>query len=297
MIKVSGCENPLSHAQNRPRCVLGVHEKRASHEQRTDHPETFHAFDYDAREPTTLLSWRSSDSPTLYAERVNYLITGASRGLGDALARGLPSAGDSVYLVSRSRPASLELQDGVTRHWLEADLSREDAAEIIASGLTTDVIDVLIHNAGIWERGAFSSQYSFEAVTDTETREVLRVNLESVITITRALMPRLERSANPKLILIGSVNGLENAGMPEVAYNASKWGLRGVAHGLREHLRSQRIGVTIINPGSIASSEDDSRLDLIPPSDLVAVIGCVVKLSRRSNIKAIDLPAMLDEMV
>ena len=228
---------------------------------------------------------------------MNYLITGASRGLGDALARGLPSAGDTVYLVSRSRPASLDLQNGITRHWLEADLSREDAAETIADGLTVDVIDVLIHNAGIWERGSFSSGYDFLAVTNAETREILRVNLESVITLTRALLPRLERSVNPKLILIGSTNGLSNSGTPEVAYNASKWGLRGVAHGLREHLRSKRIGVTIINPGSIAASEDDSRLDLIPPSDLVAVIGCVVKLSNRSNIKEIDLPAMMDEMV
>ncbi len=228
---------------------------------------------------------------------MNYLITGASRGLGDALARGLPSAGDRVYLVSRSEPPSLALQDGVTRHWLEADLNREDAAETIAGDLTADVIDVLIHNAGIWERSAFSSQYDFEHVTDAETRAILRVNLESVITVTRALLPYLERSSNPKLILIGSVNGLSNSRMPEVAYNASKWGLRGVAHGLREHLRSKRIGVTIINPGSIASSEDDSRLDLIPPSDLVAVIACIVKLSKRSNIKEIDLPAMMDEMV
>jgi short-subunit dehydrogenase len=228
---------------------------------------------------------------------MNYLITGASRGLGDALARGLPSAGDSVYLVSRTEPPSLALHDGVGRHWLEADLNNEDTTERIAGDLKADVIDVLIHNAGIWERGAFSSQYSFERVTNAETREILRVNLESVITLTRALLPRLERSSNSKLILIGSVNGLSNSGMPEVAYNASKWGLRGVAHGLREHLRPKRIGVTIINPGSIASSEDDSRPELIPPSDLVAVIGCVVKLSRRSNIKEIDLPAMMDEMV
>ena len=105
---------------------------------------------------------------------MNYLITGASRGLGDALARGLPSAGDTVYLVSRSRPPSLEFQDGVTRQWLEADLSREDAAETIADGLTVDVIDVLIHNAGIWERGSFSSGYDFEAVSARETREILR---------------------------------------------------------------------------------------------------------------------------
>ena len=228
---------------------------------------------------------------------MNLLITGASRGLGDALARGLPNAGDTAYLVSRNAPPSLALQDGIARHWLEADLSREDAAEAIHQGVTVNTIDVLIHNAGIWERGAFSSNYDFESVTDAQTREILRVNLESVIAITRALLPRLERSVNPKLILIGSVNGLSNAGMPEVAYNASKWGLRGVAHALREHLRQKRIGVTIINPGSIAASEDDSRLDLIPPSDLVMLMQCVVKLSNRSNIKEIDLPAMMDEMV
>ena len=60
---------------------------------------------------------------------------------------------------------------------------------------------------------------------------------------------------------------------------------------------SRPLFLPIINPGSIAASDDDSRLDLIPPSDLVAVIGCVVKLSNRSNIKEIDLPAMMDEMV
>ena len=228
---------------------------------------------------------------------MNYLITGGSRGLGDALARGLPSAGDRMYLVSRNAPPSLELQDGVERHWLEADLNHETVAEQILKGVGSVVLDVIIHNAGIWERGAFGGQYNFESVTDAETREILRVNLESVITITRALLPRLQQSVNPKLILIGSTNGLSNAGESAVAYNASKWGLRGVAQGLREYLRQKRIGVTIINPGSIAASEDASRLDLIPPSDLVAVIACVVKLSRRSNIKEIDLPAMMDERV
>ena len=99
---------------------------------------------------------------------MNYLITGASRGLGDALARGLPSAGDTVYLVSRSTPPSLALQDGIARHWLEADLNREDAAEIIAGGLTVDVIDVLIHNAGIWARvvNQYVNRVHRDALTD-----------------------------------------------------------------------------------------------------------------------------------
>jgi NAD(P)-dependent dehydrogenase (short-subunit alcohol dehydrogenase family) len=228
---------------------------------------------------------------------VNILITGASRGLGDALARGLPNAGDTVFLVSRSSPASLSVQDGVRRVWLEADLNDENAPETIRAALEGHGLDVLIHNAGIWERTAFSSSYDFQKVSDAETRGILRVNLESVIAVTRALLPSLEGSGNPKIVLIGSVNGLENTGMPEVAYNASKWGLRGVAHGLREHLRQKRIGVTIINPGSIDSVDGSSREDSIPPGDLVALVRCVVSLSRRSNVKEIDLPAMLDEMV
>ncbi|NJK46413.1 MAG: SDR family oxidoreductase [Pleurocapsa sp. SU_196_0] len=140
---------------------------------------------------------------------MNLLITGASRGLGDALARGLPHPNDTAYLVSRSRPSSLEVQDGARRVWLQADLSLEDAAKVIASSVGSDALDAVIHNAGIWEPSAFSSQYDFTRVADAHTREILRVNLESAITLTRALLPKLERSANPKIVLIGSVNGLD----------------------------------------------------------------------------------------
>jgi short-subunit dehydrogenase len=224
------------------------------------------------------------------------LIVGASRGLGDAFSRGVPNPGDHAWLVSRSRPASLEVSDGVQREWIEADLNLEDAAQTVSSAFNADVVDVLIYNAGIWETAAFSSRYDFGRVPDLETCEVLRVNLQSAIHLIRAFLPRLERSTNPKIILIGSVNGLPNTGMPEVAYNASKWGLRGVAHGLRAHLRGQRIGVTVINPGSIDTVDESHREDLIPPADLVALVRCVVQLSRRTNVTEIDMPAMLDAM-
>jgi NAD(P)-dependent dehydrogenase (short-subunit alcohol dehydrogenase family) len=227
---------------------------------------------------------------------VNLLITGASRGLGNTLARGLPRSNDTAYLISRSRPSSLEVEDGARRVWLQVDLSRDDAPDIIAAGVSSDALDAVIHNAGIWEPSAFSSQYDFVRVSDAQTRDILRVNLESAITLTRALLPKLERSSNPKIVLVGSVNGLENTDMPEVAYNASKWGLRGVAHGLRAHLRTKRIGVTVINPGSIDTDDDSSRQDLIPPSDLLEVVRLVLRLSRRSNLKEVHLPAMLDEM-
>jgi NAD(P)-dependent dehydrogenase (short-subunit alcohol dehydrogenase family) len=223
---------------------------------------------------------------------MNILITGASRGLGDAFSRGLGQPSDTLWLVSRSSPPSLQLEDGVRRHWIEADLSSAGVHEKIAEGVPD--LDVLIHNAGIWESTAFSSGYNFQKVPEAETRAVLEVNLIAPILLTQALLPKLKNSSNPKIILIGSINGLENVAMPEVAYSASKFGLRGVAHALREHLRDQQIGVTVLNPGSIAWSGNVDRQDLIPPTDIVRLVRAVIKTSKRTVVKEIDLPAMQD---
>ena len=227
---------------------------------------------------------------------MNILITGASRGLGDAFSRGLGRAGDSLWLVSRHTCPSFKLKDDVTRHWIEADLSSAGVHQLIAASLPP-VLDVVIHNAGIWESTAFSSRYNFEQISETETRAVLEVNLIAPILLTQALLPKLRGSSNPKIVLIGSINGLENASMPEVAYSASKFGLRGVAHALREHLRSEQIGVTVLNPGSIAWDGNLEREDLILPADIVRLVRAVLETSRRTVVKEIDLPAMQDGQV
>jgi short-subunit dehydrogenase len=227
---------------------------------------------------------------------MNILITGASRGLGDAFSRGLGQPGDTLWLVSRNPCASLQLQNGVTRHWIEADLASPGVHQQIANSLGAD-LDVVIHNAGIWETGAFSSDYRFENVSEAETRNVLEVNLIAPILLTQALLPKLRTSSNPKIVLIGSINGLENTAMPEVAYSASKFGLRGLAHALREHLRHERIAVTVVNPGSIAWEMVSSREDLIPPADIVRLVRAVLETSNRTVVKEIDLPAMRDRQV
>ena len=134
-------------------------------------------------------------------------------------------------------------------------------------------------------------------MSEAETRNVLEVNLIAPMLLTQALLPKLRASSNPKIVLIGSINGLENTAMPEVAYSASKFGLRGVAHALREHLRHERIAVTVVNPGSIAWEAASSREDLIPPADLVRLVRAVLETSGRTVVKEIDLPAMQDRQV
>jgi short-subunit dehydrogenase len=222
-----------------------------------------------------------------------YLLIGASRGLGDALNRRLMAKGDTAWLVSRTTPA-LELNDGIERHWIPADLSEANAAAVIAQQLGDQAIDVLIYNAGIWEGTAFSSRYRFEDITQEEDERVLRVNLLSVLSCVKRLLPNLRSSTNPKLILIGSVSGMEVSRGGEVAYAASKFGLRGVSSALREGLREDRIGVTLINPGSFASRLNNNDAGLIPLEDLVESIHSVCSLSRNTCVRQIDLVAMND---
>ncbi len=62
---------------------------------------------------------------------MNLVIVGASRGLGDWFARGVPVAGGTAYLVSRSEPASLHLQDGVKRIWIKADLNKDAVSQTV----------------------------------------------------------------------------------------------------------------------------------------------------------------------
>jgi NAD(P)-dependent dehydrogenase (short-subunit alcohol dehydrogenase family) len=198
---------------------------------------------------------------------MNILITGASKGLGEAYAKHLGRAGDTLYLVSRTKPSTLALQDQVQRIWLEADLTAAHVhAKILAQ---VPELDVLIHNAGTWESTAFSRNYQFEAVPEAETRGIIELNLTAPILLTQAFLPMLKYSSNPRIILIGSINGLDNSAMSEVAYNSTKFGLRGMAHSLREILRQDRIGVTVINPGSIGWDGNVSTDFLIPPIDIV----------------------------
>jgi short-subunit dehydrogenase len=232
------------------------------------------------------------------------LIIGASRGLGNAYACGVPDRGDTLWLVSRSRPSSLDRNDGVTRHWIEADLSRPDAATAVSRGMAGRPVDVLLYNAGVWEKQGFTPDYAFELVPEAETHDIVAVNLTGAICCIQKLLPNLRQGRNAKIILTGSSSGRDNSGDREVAYTASKFGVRGLAHALRENLRDEGIAVTVINPGWISAEVPwdaglAKTLEInggrqIPVQDLVALVRCVVALSPASCVKEIDVPAMAD---
>lgn len=173
--------------------------------------------------------------------RPTALITGASRGLGSAIAREL-AAGHNLLLGARKedalKPILTELEGAKA---FPADLT--DHAEVAEAVKGIDRLDVLVHNAGVADLGT---------VADTPAevwRNTMEANVIAVAELTRLLLPAL-RKAGGHVVLINSGAGLRaNAGWGP--YAASKFALRAFGDALR--LEEPKIRVTSIHPGRIAT--------------------------------------------
>jgi short-subunit dehydrogenase len=228
----------------------------------------------------------------------NLVVIGASRGLGAALAIGLPKAGDKVWAVSRTKPDYLSRDNGIERVWIEADLSSNNAITTIVNAIGQRAIDTFIYNAGIWEND------TFENSADSEIRSIVDTNLTSLLLCIKHLTPNIRSATHSRIVFIGSTCGLENEGAKAVAYTATKFAMRGAAHSLREVFRDSGISVTCISPGSMATdiSYDDGpdaalkkyEGKRIPVHDIVNLIRCIISMSAASCIKEVDIPATLD---
>lgn len=221
------------------------------------------------------------------------VVAGASRGIGLAVAEHLVGQCDRLLSVSRTTARIGE--------WIQTDLSNLEGIEKVAEAVGDDSLDALLYMGGTWETHAFTSQYHFEGCSDADITRVIAVNLLAPIRLVKSLLPALRHSDNPKIIFMGALSGRDNFPAREIANSASKFGLRGVVHSLREELRSEQIGVTVINPGNVGTPEVLADLAAenigadaaIPITDLLSVIQCVLSLSRATCIKEIDMPAML----
>jgi short-subunit dehydrogenase len=220
------------------------------------------------------------------------VVVGASRGIGAAVSEHLIARTKRLITVSRT-PASIG-------EWIEADVTTKAGIDRIHQAVNHTILDGLLYMGGTWETQAFTPEYCFEQCSDAEIEQVLRVNLIAPIRLVKALLPALRQSSNPKIIFMGALSGLDNFTAREVANSASKFGLRGVVHALREELRQDKIAVTIINPGNVATPEvladlkaaGEPEENAIPLNDLISIIDCVLSLSRSTCIKEIQVPAM-----
>lgn len=217
------------------------------------------------------------------------LIVGGSRGIGAVAAAHLAARGHDLLCVSRT--------PSLHGTWVAADVTTDDGLDRVVVAVGTRPLDALLYLGGTWENGAFTDAYRFVASPREETRRVIEVNLVAPILLTQMLLPALSLGTNPRVLLMGALSGRDGSATPEVANTASKFGLRGAAQAMALSLRPHAVGVTVINPGNVATPEvlDDiaagrsSPQRPIPMSDLLATLELVLALSSATVPAEIDL--------
>jgi short-subunit dehydrogenase len=174
------------------------------------------------------------------------LLTGATGGLGHALATQLASAGAKLLLVGRDavRLATTTAALGKGHSSVRADLTRAEGIAATAGAARDFGVNVLINNAGVGGFGLYDQQ-------DWPTvAQLLATNLEAPMRLTHALLPALKAQPEAAVVNIGSTFGsLPFAGF--AAYSAAKAGLRGFSQALRRELADTQVAVILLAPRAI----------------------------------------------
>jgi short-subunit dehydrogenase len=192
------------------------------------------------------------------------LVSGATGGIGRAIAEQLAGQGAALALSSRKgdqlERLAASLPGGTDRHLaVVADLAEPGEAEQLVE--RAGDLDGLVANAALPATGRLE-QFSSE-----EVQRALRVNLEAPILMSRALGPRLAEKGNGHLVFIASLAG--KVGSPRSSlYNATKFGLRGFVFGLREDLHPHGVGVSVVSPGFVREAGMFADAGSKPPPGL-----------------------------
>jgi short-subunit dehydrogenase len=170
------------------------------------------------------------------AAEARVLLTGASGGIGEAIARALREAGAALMGVGRGGAAA-------EMHWLRADLTTEEGIAAVAAAASEWRANVVVHAAGVPAFGALA------AASPEQMQAVVQTNLLVPMRLTQALLPALMRHPRAQVVFVGSALG--RIGLPGFSvYGASKSGLHGFAEALRRELADTPVRVQILGPRS-----------------------------------------------
>ncbi len=213
-------------------------------------------------------------------------VTGASRGIGKAIALDLAACGCDVALVARTTSGLEDTADacrayGVRVSVIPADLLEAASLEAAIERCVSELggLDILVNNAGVFEPGT-----ALDADPDGWDR-MLSVNLNAAMRATNRALPHLIKGGRGCVIFISSLAGRFTAGGMS-AYCASKHGLMGFAGCLFDEVRDQGVKVSAICPGwtntEMMSGSGIDAAGVIQPQDIAAAVRYVVTSSENA---------------
>jgi 3-oxoacyl-[acyl-carrier protein] reductase len=217
------------------------------------------------------------------------IVTGASRGIGRAIALRLAQLDARLLLVARDRAALTALQQeiGTVAEILPCDLT--SASEIAALASRIDAAgdcDILINAAGIGKIGAPLHQMPVE-----DYDAVLATNLRAPFLLMRAVVPGMIARGTGYIVNISSLAG--QGPLPNgAAYAASKWALNGLTYSAAEELRAHNIRVSVVAPGSVNTQfgrGGKDRAKMLQADDVANVVAMLVTQPPQSFISEVRM--------
>jgi len=196
------------------------------------------------------------------------LVTGASRGIGRAIAVGLAGCGAdlAVNYKSHEKEARVTQQQVISQGRrsmiIQADVSRSSEVKRMIAAVERDLgpVDILVNNAGI------ARFQSVEATTEADWDEVITANLKSVFLVTQAVLPGMRSRRWGRIINISS-GAAKTGGGVGLHYTASKAGIEGLTRAYASRLVKEGITVAAVAPSLIATDmipDEESRRKQIP---------------------------------
>jgi short-subunit dehydrogenase len=190
------------------------------------------------------------------ADQSRILLTGASGGIGRAVAHELARFGATLMLVGRST-SRLEAQAralGPSATWQACDLGDSSTLPALAAAASAWRANVVVHGAGVPAFGRL------EVIDAAQMQRVLALNLMAPMLLTQLLLPHLRLQREAQVLCIGSALG--RLGLPGYSvYSASKFGLRGFAEALRRELADSAVRVKYLGPRSTRTGFNEAAVD------------------------------------
>jgi NAD(P)-dependent dehydrogenase (short-subunit alcohol dehydrogenase family) len=222
------------------------------------------------------------------------VVTGAASGIGRAIAVSLARRGCNLALADVNDKGLLETARmaqsaqthainatppttalRITQHHLDVANRRAVAAFPQAVTAVHPGVDILINNAGVALGGIF------EAVSEEDFEWLFEINFWSVVRMTRAFLPLLQKSDDARLVNLSSIYGIISP-PGQTAYSASKFAVRGFSNSLRHELSGSKVGVTVVHPGGVATSiADNARVPKDMSTEEVAQRKAIAKKALR----------------
>jgi NAD(P)-dependent dehydrogenase (short-subunit alcohol dehydrogenase family) len=234
------------------------------------------------------------------SQQQRVVVTGANRGIGLEFVRQLADRGDRVFATVRDVSRATELQELASKHprdrvtIVPLDVADEHSIRAAADNITskTDVLDLLINNAGIYAAKTNRGGEPTEKLGDLnfdDALHVLRVNAVAPILLTQALLPLLSRGANGRVVSITSGYGsvADNTGFP-LYYAASKAALNQFTRSLATDVKLKSIAAIVMSPGWVKTDMGGATAPLSPEKSVGGMLKVIDTLTPADTSRFLD---------